>query len=290
MYAYELVQQADNRNVIKDAILGENSPFTVAPLHEALSASVAPTDIITYLKSFDLTALFPSHSLNQSFPCHFFSGNLGWISEKDGHYRYFSRNYKGITISFDLIDFLHAYYEKKHIYDIVKLLSNKVGVIRLDKRWREMQRSKYLKNIESNFIETENKDLRRILVQLSEVYRLLNEEGLRHLGPMILSYKQNAMFFSSHRYLGEKLGMSPSKVSRACLMLEALGFINTIPAEYIPGKYLEKSMGYAGRKNIVNYYSIPQISDVNLIINKNFETIQSKSIKFSTITRLSLSK
>lgn len=290
MFAYQLVQQQNNLDVIREVLKSENSPLDISPLHGSLSSIINNSEILNYLKTYDITNLIAPNTLNDTFPCHFFNGNLAWMSETDGHYRYFTRNYKGFVFSLDVLDLLRLYYETESIGEVISRLSQKAGIIYLDKRWRSGQMRKYGDNVEASLNLEMPLEYRRLVMPLLDTYRALNEEAKRHLGPMNLSFGHEAMFFVSHRYLAEKLGKSSSQIARICLMLEYLGLIEVMSDENIPTKYLELSKEYAGKKRRINYYIIPEFINKKHEISGKCQQAMNNSLKLSNISREYIAK
>lgn len=285
MYAYQMVQHAKNVNRIREVILGEDNPFDVASLHEDILTLDSSVSAFNFIQSYDLSKLISPNVINITFPCHFYKGNLAWMSEHAGHYRYFSRNFKGHIQSFDLFDFLYVYYDTENPSSIINLLSNHSGVIFLDKRWRKNQEEKYLKNIEwSKLLTNISPNVQRILSPQMDVYRFMNNEGMRHLGPMNLSSGRDAMFFVSSRFVAEKLNISPSKVIRICLYLEAIGLIKRIGDEDIPEYYLAKSKEMSKNRKRVNYYILLDVDKKIDELSSNCLMLKSEGITPSSIT------
>ena len=93
--------------------------------------------------STELTYLFPNVKTDKFFDCYFFKGNIAWISEKNNHYRYFSRHYNGKIISFDLIDFTMLYFNLNSISEVINKFIHTTNVTSIEKYWSSTQIEKY---------------------------------------------------------------------------------------------------------------------------------------------------
>ena len=191
----------------------------------------------------------------------------------------------------DTLDFLEIYYDTKDTKKVLDLLSNKAGIIYLDARWRKKEREKYESNVkESMHLEWLSLSERKLVEPLMNMYRALNEEGVRHLGPMNLSSGNTAMFFASVRYMGEKIGVSSSQASRLVLMLEATGLIKRASDDMIPGEYLEMSRAYAGVHKRISYFMIRDIIKDREEILHNINMSIGEKVKISNISQNKLVK
>lgn len=280
MQAYQLVQHVAIRNIVMD----ENSPFDINPLKEELQGVSGNQSAFETIRNFDISRMIFPHTLNQTFPCHFFKGNLGWMSVSEGHYRYFSKSYNGRVQFFDLFDLLSAYYETHSREVMITNLLSSSKVIPLDRTWRRKQEQRYYYNL--NWIDKvkELSPIAHIAIKPHvDIYKTLNEEGFRHLGPMFLSVEKEAIFFASARYLSDKIGMSDSKVSKVIIYLEELGLLERVKDEDIPDFYLNKSMEMKGKgKNRINYYRMTDMRLHEADVIAKCEEYAMKGIRYTT--------
>lgn len=233
-----------------------------------------------------------NNKINQYFDCLFINGNYAWVSkDTKGHYRYFTRSKAEITFSLDFIDLFSIYLNAGFRKTVVTI--NKMFGVSFADEWRLAQKQKY----EDNKFLIENKELLQSYPNLYSliknhlgILRAMNEVGDNNLIGKFLQCNNEAIFFSSTKYLKNNYNVkySTSVINQVINLFSVLGIISKIREQDVPSEYItiskERMKIDKCRYNHISFYTIPNMWDILDEAEKRAEILSKHNIKYYSMS------
>ena len=289
------IRKQINLNIIKDILIGVNSPIDFKTFYKKINKESISIKSNKGYKSFlniDLTYLFKNTTIDTIFECFFIKENFAWISQKNNHYRYFSKSYNGNLISLDLIDIASLYYDSDNPIGTLNILASNINLVSIEDYWKDAQINKYNSNTkfleEFDIIKNDYPSLYKFIYPHRDILKCLNEISFNNIFFKNMSIDKESLFFISTGYLADLLKISQGKVSKVINFLCLLGVIMKAPQSQIPQDMLNKSRRIAkerGVKDIVNYYYIINLENNLDNLEMKSQLVKKTPIRYSNITK-----
>ncbi|MEC1759874.1 hypothetical protein [Schinkia azotoformans] len=255
--------------------LFETSDTTTYQLPSSIKTDKQFTDHIVKLNLF--STVFPAFKrFDEAIwqPCIFTKDHVGWITkDKDGYYRYCSRNVKtGVIIGFSLLDLMEIVFAKDYIgTDMGYIISRKKAASVLNVRYRDLdydkqQQEKYNSNLAviSNLKEWKTNYPNLFSFTKSQLYILeeLHQFASQHIMEKRHSINKEAVFFVSIRQMAQlmkdklKIERNPSTYAVAINLFATLGILNKVPSETLTHKEELLKIARNIQRNQIHYHFI----------------------------------